>query len=61
RHTDRHTFLYLTLDSYDAEEEQGKKKAPPVSALAVPATLVIVALIEHGPEWIEKLQLLGLF
>ena len=49
------------MDSYDAEEEQNEKKAPPVGILAVPFIPVIVALIEHGPEWIEKLQLLGLF
>ncbi|MFZ2291931.1 hypothetical protein ACTXN9_13410 [Corynebacterium casei] len=49
------------MDSYDAEEEQNKKKAPPVGGLVVPTIPVVVALIEHGPEWIEKLHLLGLF
>lgn len=49
------------MNSYDAEEEQGKKKAPPAIVLVVPFIPVIVALIEHGPEWIEKLALLGLF
>ena len=49
------------MDSYDAEEEQDKKKAPPVSGLVVLVAPVVVALIEHGPEWIEKLHLLGWF
>ena len=49
------------MDSYNAEEEQNKKKAPPVGILAVLVAPVVVALIEHGSEWIEKLHLLGLF
>ena len=49
------------MDSYNAEEEQNKKKAPPVGGLVVLTIPVVVALIEHGPEWIEKLHLLGWF
>ena len=49
------------MDSYDAEEEQNKKKTPPVGGLVVLVAPVVVALIEHVPEWIEKLHLLGWF
>lgn len=46
------------MESYDAEEEQGKKKAPPVSGLAVLIIPVVVALVEHSPErrWSKRCQ-----